>query len=54
MPRGIYIHKPHTQETKLKIKNTRWIGSKNTSWKGDKASYTAMHIYDKNRGVKIR
>lgn len=45
MPRGIYQHKPHSKETRQKIKDSRWIGSKNTAWKGDNASSAAMHLW---------
>jgi len=45
MPKGIYKHKPHSKETRQKIKNSRWIGSKNTSWKGNNAGYSAMHLW---------
>lgn len=54
MPKGVYKHKAHTQQTKDKIGSSLcgvYTTNKNSSWKGNKVGYKALHDWiSKNYG----
>lgn len=56
MPKGVYLHKSHSQETKLKMSVTRkrlgirppvLFGEDHPAWKGEEASYSGVHAWIK-------
>lgn len=42
MPRGIYLHQPHSIERKLKMSLSH-RGERAYNWKGDKVGYSGLH-----------
>lgn len=42
MPKGVYKHKPKTEEWK-KVVSKKLSGEKSPFWKGNKVGYTALH-----------
>jgi len=52
MPRGVFKHKPCTEERKEKARLASKKGEENWLWKGDKVKYRALHHWVKRwKGV---
>lgn len=48
MPKGVYKHKPLSEEHKKKLslaKINSYFGENNPSWKGDKVGYYGLHCW---------